>query len=52
MGEKIRNVTCYVNLEYLPVYCDCYLEKHPGVCLIGVGEVLLRIIGKAVMSDL
>jgi len=48
-------VTCYVNLKYLLVYCDCCLialEKHPGVCPIGVGEVLLRIIGKAVMSDL
>ena len=47
-----RISTSYVKPKYLSAYCACYLiplDKRPGVHPISVGEVLRRIIGKAVM---
>ena len=45
--------TFYINPKCLSAYCACHLiplDKHPGVRLIGVEEVVQRIIGKAVMT--
>ena len=46
----VSNGTTYTNLE---AYMACRLiplDKNPGVRPIGVGEVLRRIIGKAILS--
>ena len=47
-----RISTSYVDPSGLAAYTACRLiplDKNPGVCPIGVGEVLRRIVGKAVM---
>ena len=41
-----RNIECLVSCTLIP------LDKNPGVRPIGIGEVLRRIIGKAVMHHL
>ena len=49
-GRKIS--TSYVDPSGLAAYTACRLiplDKNPGVRPIGVGEVLRRIVGKAVM---
>ena len=49
-GRKIS--TSYVDPSGLVAYTACRLiplDKNPGVRPIGVGEVLRRIVGKAVM---
>ena len=50
-GRRIS--TSYVDLSSLAAYTACHLiplNKNPGVCPIGVGEVLRRIVGKPVMK--
>ena len=47
-----RICTSYVDATGLTTYTACRLtslDKNPGVCPIGVGEVLRRIVGRAVM---
>ena len=51
----IRIATAYVDPVSLEAYTACRLiplDKNPGVRPIGIGEVMRRIIGKAIMGVL
>ena len=48
-----RISTTYIDLSALQAFTSCRLiplDKCPGVCPIGIGEIVQRIIGKAVMK--
>ena len=45
-----RLCTDYVDLAGLTACCVIALDKCPGVWPIGVGEVVLQIIGKTILS--
>lgn len=50
-----RTCTTYVDPTGLEAFVACRLvalDKHPGVRLIGIGETLRRIVGKAVSISL
>ena len=46
----VENGRTYTNLEAYTAWQLIPLDENPGVKPIGVGEVLRRIIGKAILS--